>query len=159
MSGPPWIVRVAVMRVVAERAERELRHVELSQADRSRLEETVRCRARVRRGEILGRSRAAGGGLSFEVAEVLEADGDAVEWTAPAPRRSLRLEEARGTERAFLVERDEGTNAPVPLAYPLQAPLHRLHRRQLPRPDGLRYRCQALFRHGEAPRPRLRGPR
>src|SRR5207247_6216621 len=149
VSRPPRVVRIAVMRIVAERTHRELRHVELAQADRTRPEETSRGRASLRRGEVLGHPCAAGGGQPFEMAEILEADGNPVEWTTPAPPRRLGLEGARGTERAFFVERDEGTDTPVPLPHPLEAALDRLHRRQLPRPDGLRDGRQALLRHGE----------
>src|SRR5215470_1720189 len=103
MTGLPRIVRVAVMGIVAEGAEGELRHVELAEADRARVEEPLRRRAFPGRGEVRGDARAAGGGQPVEVAQILEAHGHAVKRTTPTALGRLALEDARAPEGALLV--------------------------------------------------------
>src|SRR5689334_2212689 len=100
--------------VVAERAHRELGHVELAQADGAGIEEAPRRRALLRRDEVVGRARAAGGRQTVEVTEVLEGHRYAVERASPASRGRVGLEGARGLERALLVEANECVDAAVP---------------------------------------------
>src|SRR5262245_65668360 len=101
------------MSVVAESAQGELRHVELAQADRARLEQPARRGALGGRGKVSGDTRAARGRQPLEMAEILEPHGNAVERPVPSARRRAALERARPPAGALSVAGDDGWAPPL----------------------------------------------
>src|SRR5438132_397289 len=155
VSGAPRVLGVAVVRVVAERAERQLRHVELAEADRARLPEPADRLALAHVDKVLAGLGAARGREPRHVAEVLPRHRHARERAAGAPGGELPLEGRGRRERAIGVDSDEGPEGPVEALDPPEGLPDDLDRRDAPRPDGGRERRERPVTPAQV-RPRAR---
>ena len=107
VAVPPGILDVTVMSVVAERPQRQLRHVGLAQRDGARGHESRHRRARPLADEVVARACPARGRQSRRRAQVLPGHRHAVERPARPARGKLAVTLLGGTTGAVRVDRDE----------------------------------------------------
>ncbi len=143
MLRRPRIARVAVVRVVAERAHRQLGHVEPAEIDAPRVQEPAHRGAVVWAGEVVPGAGATGGGPAADRAEILERERHAVERAAPLAAHRLGLETTRRHQRVLGVHRDERAQPAVQARDLVEAAARDLEGRELAVPDRGRDRGQA----------------
>src|SRR3989442_521731 len=151
VAGLPRVLHVAVVRVVAERAHRELRHVGLAEQDRAGRGQPRRRRARHVAAEVVARARATRGRQPRDHAQVLVSHGHAVQRAAEAAGHGLRLQRACGGERAVGVHGDERPQHRVAALDARQTLAHELHRRDPLRPHRVRQRRSRRLHRQRAP--------
>ena len=157
VAGLPRVLHVAVVGVVAERAHRQLGHVELAQGHGARCAQPRHRRALARRREVFARLGAARGRQAGDVTEVLVGERHAVQRAPATAGRELGFEGPRARQRALGVERDERVEAAVEPRDAVEAGLRGLDRRDLARGDRARQALDRPVSHGA--RPGSRRPR
>ena len=156
MAAPPGILDVAVMRVVAERPQRQLRHVGLAERDGSLRDESGHRRARHLADEVVAGASPARGRQSGGGAEVFPRHRHAVERPERSAGGKVAVTLLGGAAGTVGVHRDERSHGRIEPVDASQTVVGDLDRRDSPRPERGDQRVDRPVSHRRVLLPRAR---